>query len=102
MNYKQHDKWDDYTFGGTALVGSVIITREELVKKFGEPTFVGGERITERWLFEFEDGTIGTIFNDKKIKNQKENEWFIGGFGHYDKKTKENLSYLAVKKLLEA
>lgn len=100
MKYELHDKWNDYTFGGSALVGSVIITREELVKKFGEPTQVGGERITERWLFTFEDGTVGTIFNDKKIKNQKENEWFVGGFGQYDKKTKENISLRAIKGLL--
>lgn len=101
MEYKIHDKWDDYTFGGSAMVGSFgSMTREALVKRFGEPTRVGGERTTERWLFTFEDGTVGTIFNDKKIRNQLENEWFVGGFGHRDKKTQENLSLRAVLQLI--
>lgn len=100
MIYAIHNKWDDYTFGGSAMVGSVIVPRGELVTKFGEPVAVNGDRITERWLFTFEDGTIGTIFNDKKVRHQVENEWFVGGFGQYDKKTKENLSFRAVKQLL--
>lgn len=100
MNYKIHNKWNDMDFGGSALVGSLIMPRDELVKRFGEPTFVGGDRITERWLFTFEDGTVATIFNDKKIRRQKENEWFVGGFGHYDKKTKENISYRTLMEVI--
>lgn len=100
MKYELRNKWDDYTFGGSAMVGSFIITRDELVAKFGEPIYVGGERITERWLFVFEDDTIGTIFNDKKVRRPQVNEWFIGGLGRSDKKTKENLSLRAMKELL--
>jgi len=100
MKFEIVSKWNDMDFGGSALCGSVIISREELVKRFGEPINLEGERITERWLFKFEDGTVATIFNDKKIRRQKENEWFIGGFGHYDKKTKENISFRSMKELL--
>tara|TARA_B100001245_G_C22882811_1_gene424648 strand:+ start:780 stop:1091 length:312 start_codon:yes stop_codon:yes gene_type:complete len=101
MNYELHEKWNDMDFGGSALVGTYIIPRDELVKRFGEPTQVNGQRIKERWLFKFEDGTIGTIFNDVKMRRMKENEWCIGGFGHMDKKTKENISYRTMKEMLD-
>jgi len=66
----------------------------------GEPIHTEGAHIADRWLITFEDGTVGTIFTNDKIRNMKENEWIIGGFGQYDKKTKENLSFRAVKELL--
>ena len=101
MKYEIKENWDDYTFGGSAMVGSVIMTRDELVRRFGEPVQLNGERVKERWHFVFEDGVVATIFSDVKVRRQKENEWFIGGFGKYDSKTKENLSLRAVKELLK-
>ena len=99
MNYTVVNKWNDMDFGGSAMVGTINISREELIAKLGEPIEVNGPRIKERWLIKFENGVVGTIFQDDKCT---ENEWCVGGFGQYNKKTKENYSLKAVKELLNA
>lgn len=97
MNFTIADNWDDMEFGGSGLVGTINITKELLVHTLGkEPQQLNGEQIKERWLIRFEDGTKATIFRDIKCE---QDEWLIGGFGHYDKKTKENISLRAVKQL---
>jgi len=96
MNFTVVDKWNDMDFGGSGLVGTINLPREVIVGKLGESTQINSERIKERWLIKFEDGKAATIFKDYKCGD---NEWCVGGFGAYDKKTKENLSLRAVKQL---
>jgi hypothetical protein len=99
MNFNVANEWDDYTFGGSGLVGMINVSREFLVQTLGEPIAVNGDNIQERWLLRFDNGVVATIFSDRKTKAD---EWCVGGFGDYDKKTKENLSFRAVKELLHA
>lgn len=96
MKYEVINKWNDIDFGGSAMVGQINIPYRKLVAMLGEPTQVNGDRIQERWLIKFADGMVATIFSDKKCED---GEWLIGGFGKYDKKTKENLHVRAVKEL---
>lgn len=100
MKITQFDHWDDYTFGGSGMVGSFHATLDDLREKFGEPTFVGGQRIDVRWLFQADNGTVFTIYNDRDVRRQTDNQWFIGGFGGYDKKTKANFSYELAKQVI--
>lgn len=96
MNYQLVNKWNDMDFGGSAMVGMIDLPRKDIVSKLGQPIEVNGERIKERWLIKFEDGLVATIFKDNKCG---EEEWCVGGFGNFDKKTKENLHLRAVKQL---
>ena len=73
--YQLHTKWNDMDFGGSALVGTLDTTLEELEKYLGKPPLVNGARIDKRWLLKFDDGVIAVLFN-----YQGETEVRVGGF----------------------
>ena len=74
----------DAIVNGTSLQGHIVTTYFELVEKFGEPDFIGGDKITAEWALEFADGTVATIYDWKYGDTPMyKTEWNIGG------KTKE-------------
>lgn len=98
MKYELLSEWNDVDFGGSGIVGTFFMPRRQLVTFFGqEPIEVNGTRIKERWLIKFEDGLVAII---SKLYKDEEDEWCVGGFGNFDKKTKENLHLKAVQELL--
>ena len=73
----------------TALRGYLESTREQLVKLFGEPHPVESldNKITTKWVIEFADKTIATIYDYKRYAHgaPKDDElyaWHIGGDSH--------------------
>ena len=73
---------------GTSLRGKIKTTYDELVKKFGEPTLRGGDKVTSEWNLDFyveddgeEDYVTATIY-DWKMDSTPYGEatWNIGGF----------------------
>ena len=74
----------DAIVNGTSLQGHIVTTYFELVEKFGEPDFIGGDKITAEWALEFADNTVATIYDWKYGDTPMyKTEWNIGG------KTKE-------------
>lgn len=81
------EKSDD--FCGTCLQGHVNVSYKRLVEVFGEPHCDGdGYKVDAEWCFEFEDGTIATIYNYKDGKNYNGDmgldvseirDWHVGG-----------------------
>jgi hypothetical protein len=70
----------DAIVGGTSLQGHIVTTYFELVEKFGEPDFIGGDKITAEWALEFADGTVATIYDWKYGETPLHKaEWNIGG-----------------------
>jgi hypothetical protein len=81
----------DVEIGGTHGQGSIIATREEMMKTFGAPTYCewdSGDKTTIEWDVKFNDGTIATIYDWKRCYYGEENdpiglfeefEWNIGG-----------------------
>ena len=77
--------------GNTSGQGSVIATREEMLKTFGAPHYQewdSGDKVTIEWELEFVDGTIATIYDWKRIECGEEPfaiglfdpfSWNIGG-----------------------
>ena len=83
---------------GTHLQGVVDTSYDNLVKIFGEPHIKGepGSKIDVEWAFEFEDGTISTIYNwkdgpcyqgDDGDPVETITDWHVGGM-HKDALTK--------------
>jgi hypothetical protein len=73
----------------TALRGYLESTREQLVELFGEPhpTESIDGKITTRWIIEFADKTVATIYDYKRYAHgaPKDDElyaWHIGGRDH--------------------
>jgi hypothetical protein len=79
----------DININGTALVGKVNATFEQLVKKFGPPTeSFDGYKTDSEWHIEFENNEVATIYNWKDGVNycgesglpvDRITEWHIGG-----------------------
>lgn len=77
--------------GGTHGVGSIVATREEMTQTFGAPTYCeweSGDKVTIEWDVKFNDGTIATIYDWKRIECGEEADaiglfdpfqWNIGG-----------------------
>ncbi len=67
---------------GTFLVGHIETTYEELVNKFGKPTFTDDdprEKVNAEWVLEI-DGKIATIYNWKTGRVPMGNyKWHVGG-----------------------
>ena len=78
--FQLHTMWNDMDFGGSALVGSVDATLEELEEYLGKPMNVNGTRIDKRWLLKFDDGIIATLFN-----YQGQTQIRVGGFREISK-----------------
>ena len=73
---------------GTSLRGRIKTTYGDLVEKFGNPTFKGGDKITAEWNLDFyvdddgeEDYVTATIYDWNMDSTPfSEHEWHIGGF----------------------
>ena len=74
---------------GTSLQSEFEGPYSELVKLFGAPErFKSGDKVDARWVLEYEDGTIATIYNYKSGRNyngpdappvKSIRDWHIGG-----------------------
>lgn len=91
--YQVHTRWNDMLFGGSAQVGQVDLTYDEIVSKLGEPLEVNGRYIEHRWLIRFDNrvdakgrALVGIIWT-----HQHQEGFFVSGF------SEENLN--AVKEL---
>jgi hypothetical protein len=76
---------------GTCLVGHITAHYSELVDVFGNPTEGDGYKVDAEWKIEFEDGTVGTIYNWKNGPNycgehgklpEFNTDWNVGGKGY--------------------
>lgn len=57
-------------FSSTSLQGKISISYAELVKVFGPEHCDGdGYKVQAEWMFDFEDGTVATIYDYKMGKN---------------------------------
>jgi hypothetical protein len=75
--------------GGTALMGYVTVSYDDLVEAFGKPDSVGdGYKVDAEWNLEIND-TIVTIYNYKNGRNyngedglavDQITDWHVGGF----------------------
>ena len=78
---------------GTSLMGRIEADYAELVRAFGEPNSEGDTTKSDaEWAWQFEDGTVATIYNWKNGKNycgeygqEVENikNWNIGGYSKH-------------------
>jgi|ETNmetMinimDraft_11_1059920.scaffolds.fasta_scaffold14142_4 hypothetical protein len=81
---------DAVNVNGTSLKGCVITTYDDLVEKFGEPTYTWatGDKTTAEWNLEFEVDENGdteyvtaTIYDWKTCSTPMgEYEWHVGGY----------------------
>jgi hypothetical protein len=87
MKFKTHNDKEVNT-GGTSLVGTIDINFNKLFEVFGEPTGSDGYKSDAEWEIEFEDGTVGTIYNwkdginyngDDGTPTEEITHWHIGG-----------------------
>ena len=68
------------SINGTCLQGYIETTYDELVKVFGEPTRLEGDKVTVEWILQFSDGTVATIYDWKLSETPMEYyPWHIGG-----------------------
>lgn len=74
-------KKDPRNGGGTGLVGYLTATYQDLVKKFGEPHELNGDKTLAEWSFVSNDGVQFTIYDYKNYGCRKEDitNWHIGG-----------------------
>ena len=65
---------------GTCLQGYIETTYDQLVKVFGKPANLEGDKVTVEWSILFFDGTIATIY-DWKLSETPMGvyRWHIGG-----------------------
>lgn len=71
---------------GTHLQGYVRTDYATLVELFG-PGIGGGDKTTQEWVLEFDDGTVATIYDWKEYETPMGNyDWHVGG------KTKQAVS----------
>jgi len=87
---------------GTSHRGYVTATYDELVKRFGEPTFLNGDKTTVEWSLQFQikdidgdtDYVTATIYDWKSTSTPEgEYRWNIGGFDYMA----EDVVYQALK-----
>lgn len=68
---------------GTSGQGDLYANYDELVKAFGEPTFLGdsSEKTQAEWHLTFEDGLVAAIYDYKEYDTEKEDvvNWRVGG-----------------------
>ena len=69
---------------GTILLGYLTSTYDMLCEKFGKPIreHSGDGKVTCQWIIEFENGSIGTIYNWKTgVAPINQYDWHVGGRG---------------------
>lgn len=68
---------------GTSLVGYARATFQRLVRCFGAPHTVDGDKTTVAWYIKFEDGTVATVYDWAQHEAQPRRRmynWHVGGF----------------------
>jgi hypothetical protein len=92
MNVTNFENSSDISIGGTSKMGEVTTTYEELVKRFGEPTFKkwNDDKETAEWNLEFcvldddeehSEFVTATIYDWKTVSTPfGEYNWCIGGY----------------------
>lgn len=67
---------------GTSYIDAVDVSYDSLVKIFGEPHRLCGDKVKAEWVLKFDDGTIATIYDWKEYDTPLEDirEWHIGGY----------------------
>lgn len=74
---KTTDSWS--AANGTSLQGYVRTTYAQLVDLFGNG-MGAGDKTTQEWVLEFDDGTIATIYDWKTYETPMDlYEWHVGG-----------------------
>ena len=64
---------------GTHLQGYVNTTFDRLVELFGEG-IGGGDKTTQEWIMEFDDGVVATVYDWKEYSTPLGNyDWHVGG-----------------------
>ena len=67
----------------TSLQGYLSARYEDLVRVFGEPDELGGDKTTAEWCLQFEDGTVATIYDWKECMTPMyKYDWHIGGMSN--------------------
>lgn len=69
---------------GTCLIGYVTADYQSLCKKLGEPLtgHSGDGKVNCEWVVEFDDGSVGTIYDWKRTNTPTETyNWHVGGKG---------------------
>jgi hypothetical protein len=71
---------NDIEISGTCLKGYVKTTHKQLIDKFGKPIYTEDDKVLARWVIQFEDGLIVTIYvyREKRIPREEYN-WHVGG-----------------------
>jgi hypothetical protein len=68
------------SINGTCLQGYIETTYDELVKVFGNPTELEGDKVTVEWILQFSDGTVASIYDWKLSETPMGTyRWHIGG-----------------------
>ena len=82
---RTHNDYDGIGADGTSLMGYVDASYGKLRSVFGPPLSgsSGDGKVKAEWLIEFDDGTVGTIYDYKSSVTPKHNtEWHVGGRHH--------------------
>jgi hypothetical protein len=75
---------DSSKASGTCFIGYLPTTYDTLREKLGEPLtgYSGDEKVTCEWIIEFENGSVGTIYDWKTNATPlNEYNWHVGGRG---------------------
>lgn len=74
---KTTDSWG--VANGTSLQGYVRTTYAQLVALFGDG-LGSGDKTTQEWVLEFDDGTVATIYDWKEYETPMGMyDWHVGG-----------------------
>ena len=90
---------------GTILLGYLTSSYEMLCEKLGDPNRrpSGDGKVTCGWIIEFEDGSIGTIYEWKTGGTPtKQYDWHVGGRGTNILEKISKLTGLPVRRTLMA
>lgn len=88
---------------GTSLIGYITSTYSTLCEKLGEPLrdHSGDRKVTCQWIIEFEDGSVGTIYDWKtRATPTKQYDWHVGGRGTNILEKTSKLTELPVRRTM--
>ena len=82
---RTHNDYDGIVANGTSLMGYVDASYGKLRSVFGPPLSgsSGDGKVQCEWLIEFDDGTVGTIYDYKSsVAPEHNRDWHVGGRVH--------------------
>lgn len=62
------------SISGTCFMGRIEATEAQLLRTFGPPDELNGDKTTMEWDLEFDNGVIATIYD------YRGDRWHVGGF----------------------